>query len=390
MRAETTPPPPFTITAAHRPAAAAANLGAMLVMGGTLLVGIALFHAMVARDVRVRAMQDERLALNERVTRFTMALARDSMLRKLRAVPATPRVQVLTTPASAATVQQGRLAVVERADSSASGRVVLLMEANGLLDVPGLPRTRLTGFSVVPSATDGTTCLMWTPVYAGNGTTAGVSKGTRLDNYPGACAFVAQYGLPSRERIAWLDARGWRPAAYAERAWDPPEPDSVRAWSAKRAVNSFARQFEGTFTQARAFTGLVARCLDGDDALCGHLYFDHEGYMAAGSASNPWLNQPVGVVARTGLQGDVLARVAKRFGPDRFRRWWTSPDTSSAGFAAVFGESDAQFARAGLAQMAEPRLPVPTLRLRDVVPGLLLLLVLLGWLAVPARREATA
>jgi hypothetical protein len=363
-----------------RQSSPAANIAGVFLVSGALFGAVFLaHHAATPRPVGNNAVL-ESWNIESAVRDVSRRVARDSIRRVLVRLPDTPRVQLLATPETQAAVRYATFKLVDRNDPSATGRVVGVVIPWGWDSLPGLPASRRGPFSMVPSQTDGRTCVTWITVATGGIASDTAYRGVRPDNWTGPCHLVAAYGLPSSARMSWLDARDWRPAREADptrRLAGPDEWDSDRG----RGSAVFMRALERTYVgrQFRLQSGLAARCMYGDGAACKRHVFGAGLSREASTADS---------IAAGSVSLLLSARLIQRYGHDRFRAWWTSPDTSSAGFTAAFGEADTAFARRIVARDTERRLPVPTLRLMDVLPPLVFLGILMAWLAAPARRGA--
>jgi hypothetical protein len=386
MRNDSAPPAMFSLSIQQRqPSSPVANLWVMVVTGILLLGVIFVVDRLAERAGRRETLPFWASENDDARGMFRRAVARDTMRRRLASLPNTPRLQFLTSDATTAALRYGNLALRNIADSSASGRVIGVLEPAGWDSIGGIVPIRREMLSLVPSALDGKTCITWIPTPSVSARPDSAYRKLRLDNAEGPCHVIAAFGLPSPERMAWLDARGWVATVgfesrTARRRFYEDAP-AVGAYDAK----VFGRVVETTYFPSRfggrGESGRAVRCVTGDNAACTAVVFASSTFRyqlpgAVGAFDGPWVSQRVaGTLLRT-------------YGAEKFRRWWTSPDTTDAGFEKAFGVTVAEFARDRVARSMAPRFYVPTLRLVDVLPALIVLAFCVAWIAFPAPREA--
>lgn len=308
-----------------------------------------------------RGYPDARLLVRS----LPVLIARDTAPRLLAATDFTGRLTVrrpvgggpwspewLTIPASALGAPPGT-----------TGRVVLVPLGRNDPKVPRYARPYEP--AVLPSATDGTTCIAYQQVHTPR-IGAPLPPSAPRDTVDGPCLFILRFGLPSRARGAWLDARDWAPALKYR---DSRSGLRVRGARGSDAPGDWASWFASALTQ-----GLVSpktsmrrsrRCLAGEDAACHDAVFgipagprrhDREDVRLQGASNGAfplsWISPDSwGVRDRA----DILRR---QFGAERFANWWTSDDTTAAGFEAAFGVPEAEWARRILREeVALPPLP---------------------------------
>lgn len=326
--------------------------------------------------------------------RFLPALiARDTARRVLDATDFTGRLTVrrpvgggpwspdwLTIPASALGAPPGT-----------TGRVVIVPLGSNDTTVPRYARPRHA--VVFPSATDGTTCITYLRVHTVGIGGAPLPPSARRDTAHGPCLYILRFGLPSRARSAWLEARDWAPATRYQ-----ADPAGSPAGSRARRTDPFSKPGgrAGWFASALAFTSdfdkarkrRLRRCLAGEDAACHEAVFgipagprrhdfeDLRFHGASDGAFPPtWISPDSPEVSE---RADILRW---QFGAERFAKWWVSDDTTAAGFEAAFGVPEAEWARRTLREEFA-LLPLPGFTAWEVLWAF----VLVAGLVVAIRR----
>src|SRR5207247_1965782 len=187
-----------------------------------------------------------------------------------------------------------------------------------------------------PDSSDRTTCVALIPAWRWTGTLA-VEPPVRnqrvedmLRTALGACAFYAAYGTPSRGIRHWLAKRGYDLARAP--FWDRERPE--------RPQDSFVMYQDGTrwwWRSVYQFPVTAIGCLAGRATSCRAAVLSGAEEASGDSLprfleSDPrwwWRGQRV-------LYSDrYLADVVREVGPDRFLRFWNSPEPVDTALATA-------------------------------------------------------
>jgi hypothetical protein len=182
----------------------------------------------------------------------------------------------------------------------------------------------------------------------------------------GACWVVARYGVPGPHVAAWFSQGG----AYLATSHRPFRAASVEDL-AGRAPDALSAYMMRLYT-GRLLSVRVQRCLAGDETACAALLSDPTppAYLVGPIRRVPLEAAAVVVehmeLTASALPGVVdpafLATLETRFGPERFRAFWTSDRPLSDAFADAFGLTPGAYVGQEARAALGPLTPGPGLR----------------------------
>jgi hypothetical protein len=215
----------------------------------------------------------------------------------------------------------------------------------------------------------------------------GTGWSRRTGSLLGSCAFYGKYGSAGPLIQEWLEAGGIEFALGRGHASADVYPQRARrrTFTAMRLMADFGGAMENE------------RCLTGEAATCTKIFLDPDGVNPVGARRQRVAQRSPaiysGYLPTDAFSYDgpfLLADLEARFGPEAFRRFWTSGDEVTAAFETAFGMEVGDWIVEWLDERTgiDKATPAPTLA--ATFGSLLLVSLMTGLAAFVHRRRRVA
>lgn len=315
---------------------------------------------------------------------LSAARSRDSLLRSLARLPRPARSAATPLLFQESIARSAQLAIRATLDTVWASlqptrpemRVVVIVET----------RERWPAHYMLPSGTDGTTCvavlrlpfnLRWA-IRGERPRADTVPLQPWLKEHLGPCAYYAAFGKPGPHVGAWLRTRGYD-LAYAI-DWEPGTGDD----SAPRRIA--LAQTRWTITWNASFDFLA--CAEGDEARCvTALHKPPPGWERSASEPNVvWYRWWSDLYDGSRYFSDLV----RGAGRERFARFWRSPDPVDSAFDGAFGTSLGQWTARWARRRTGGIIVPPKVDPRSALGGLALAGAVMALLLVYTARRQVA